>query len=252
MLRQKLIINIACCILLVFLSLHFAHDSRSQEPKDPNIWYFATLSVLWTTFNENKQVRSSHRYSFTLHVLTSYKITVKGHHFSHQLLVKVSTIFVARASLTTFTNSRFCLLQNNNTTSGAVWLRSMVFKGKCWEKFPYLGKEGGEKNIWSNMCSRILEEQDKLRSEAIIWRIGDSKRNRKREIEMAGTCGEDEWGKGGKEVIWEHSRRIRLNKTPTWCNRMQILLLQTFSTCLGRYAPIIRSIKYWHGSHRYR
>ena len=24
---------------------------------------------------------------------------------------------------------------------------------------------------------------------------------------------------------------IRLNKTPTWCNKMQILLLQTFSTC---------------------
>ena len=44
----------------------------------------------------------------------------------------------------------------------------------------------------------------------------------------------------------------RLNKTPTWCNKMQILLLQTFSTCFGRHAPIIRSIKYWHGSHRYR
>jgi len=45
---------------------------------------------------------------------------------------------------------------------------------------------------------------------------------------------------------------IRLNKTPTWCNKMQILLLQTFTTCFGRHAPIIRSIKYWHGSHRYR
>jgi len=45
---------------------------------------------------------------------------------------------------------------------------------------------------------------------------------------------------------------IRLNKTPTWCNKIQILLLQTFSTCFGRHAPIIRSIKYWHGSHRYR
>ena len=43
-----------------------------------------------------------------------------------------------------------------------------------------------------------------------------------------------------------------LNKTPTWCNKMQILLLQTFSTCFGLQAPIIRSIKYWHGSHRYR
>jgi hypothetical protein len=33
---------------------------------------------------------------------------------------------------------------------------------------------------------------------------------------------------------------------------MQILLLQTFSTCFGRQAPIIRSIKYWHSSHRYK
>ena len=31
-----------------------------------------------------------------------------------------------------------------------------------------------------------------------------------------------------------------------------ILLLQTFSTCSGHHAPIIRSIKYCHGSHRYR
>ena len=38
-----------------------------------------------------------------------------------------------------------------------------------------------------------------------------------------------------------HERR--LNKTPTWCNKMQILLLQTFSTCFGRHAPIIRSVK---------
>ena len=27
-------------------------------------------------------------------------------------------------------------------------------------------------------------------------------------------------------------------------HKMQILLLQTFSTCFGRHAPIIRSIKY--------
>jgi hypothetical protein len=27
----------------------------------------------------------------------------------------------------------------------------------------------------------------------------------------------------------------------------EILLLQTFSTCFGRQAPIIRSTKYWHG-----
>ena len=41
---------------------------------------------------------------------------------------------------------------------------------------------------------------------------------------------------------------VRLNKTPTWCNKIQILLLQTFSTCFGRHAPIISSIKYWHGT----
>jgi len=51
--------------------------------------------------------------------------------------------------------------QNNNKTSGAVLLRSMVLNGKWSEKFVYLGKEGAEKNIWSNMCSRILEEQNK-------------------------------------------------------------------------------------------
>ena len=28
------------------------------------------------------------------------------------------------------------------------------------------------------------------------------------------------------------------------CNKVQVLLLQTFSTCFGRHAPIIRSIKY--------
>jgi len=33
---------------------------------------------------------------------------------------------------------------------------------------------------------------------------------------------------------------------------MQILLLQTFSTCFGRHAPIIISVKYWHSSHWYR
>ena len=55
-----------------------------------------------------------------------------------------------------------------------------------------MGKEGAEKCNWSNMCSRIQEEQNKWRSEAIIWRIGHSNRNKKRKIEMAGTCGEDE------------------------------------------------------------
>jgi len=57
-------------------------------------------------------------------------------------------------------------------------------------------------------------------------------------------------------LMWIGTRitntELRLNKTPTWCNKMQILLLQTISTCFGRHAPIIRSIKYWHGSHRYR
>jgi len=33
---------------------------------------------------------------------------------------------------------------------------------------------------------------------------------------------------------------------------MQILLLHTFSTCFGRHALIIRSVKHCHGSHRYR
>jgi hypothetical protein len=42
------------------------------------------------------------------------------------------------------------------------------------------------------MCSRKLEEKNKLRSEAIIWRIGHSNRNKKRKTEMTGTCGEDE------------------------------------------------------------
>jgi len=59
-------------------------------------------------------------------------------------------------------------------------------------KIVYLGKEGAEKNIWSNMCSRILEQENKRRSEAIIWRIGHSNRNKKRKIEIAGTCGKDE------------------------------------------------------------
>ena len=39
------------------------------------------------------------------------------------------------------------------------------------------------------------------------------------------------------------------NKTQTWCNTVQVLFLQTHSTCFGRQAPIIRSIKNWHGGH---
>ena len=44
---------------------------------------------------------------------------------------------------------------------------------------------------------------------------------------------------------WEISKNeiLRLNKTATWCKKMQILLMQNFSTCFGRHAPIIRSIK---------
>ena len=36
---------------------------------------------------------------------------------------------------------------------------------------------------------------------------------------------------------------ITSNKTPTWCNTVQVLFLQCHSTCFGRQAPIIRSIK---------
>jgi hypothetical protein len=67
-----------------------------------------------------------------------------------------------------------------------------VFIGEWWEKYGYLGKEVAEKNIWSNMCSRLLDEQNKWRSEVIIWRTGHSNGNKERKIEMAGTCGEDE------------------------------------------------------------
>jgi len=52
----------------------------------------------------------------------------------------------------------------------------------------YLGKDGAEKNIWCNMCSGILQEQNKCRSEAIVWRIGHSNRNKKGRLR----CGEDE------------------------------------------------------------
>ena len=37
--------------------------------------------------------------------------------------------------------------------------------------------------------------------------FGHSNRNKKRKIEMVGTCGEDKRGKGGIEVTSEHSRR---------------------------------------------
>ena len=36
---------------------------------------------------------------------------------------------------------------------------------------------------------------------------------------------------------------VRLNKAPTWCNKMQILLLQTFSTCFGCHAVHHREYK---------
>ena len=35
---------------------------------------------------------------------------------------------------------------------------------------------------------------------------------------------------------------FKSNKTPTWCNTVQVLFLQSHSTCFGRQAPIIRSI----------
>ena len=34
---------------------------------------------------------------------------------------------------------------------------------------------------------------------------------------------------------------IQSNKTPTWCNTVQVLFLQSHSACFGRQAPIIRS-----------
>jgi len=33
------------------------------------------------------------------------------------------------------------------------------------------------------------------------------------------------------------------NETPAWCNTVQVLFLQSYSTCFGRQAPIIRSFK---------
>ena len=36
---------------------------------------------------------------------------------------------------------------------------------------------------------------------------------------------------------------VSSNKTPTWCNTVQVLFLQSHSTCFGRQVPIIRSIK---------
>jgi len=54
-----------------------------------------------------------------------------------------------------------------------------------------LGKEGAEKNIWSNMSrywrSRTNEEVRQLYGELDIVR-----EIKKRKTEMAGTCGEDE------------------------------------------------------------
>jgi hypothetical protein len=36
---------------------------------------------------------------------------------------------------------------------------------------------------------------------------------------------------------------VRSNKTPTWCSTVQVLFLQSHSTCFGHQAPIIRSVK---------
>ena len=36
---------------------------------------------------------------------------------------------------------------------------------------------------------------------------------------------------------------FKSNKTPTWCDTVQVLFLQSHCTCFGRQAPIIRSIK---------
>ena len=37
-------------------------------------------------------------------------------------------------------------------------------------------------------------------------------------------------------------RFVKSNGTPTWCNTVQVLFLQSHCTCFGRQAPIIRSI----------
>jgi hypothetical protein len=36
---------------------------------------------------------------------------------------------------------------------------------------------------------------------------------------------------------------FKSNKTPTWCNTVLVLFLQSHSTCFGRQGPIIRSIR---------
>ena len=46
--------------------------------------------------------------------------------------------------------------QNNNKTSGAVWLRSMVFNGERLDKFAYLGKEGAEKKYLVRYVERDI------------------------------------------------------------------------------------------------
>ena len=47
--------------------------------------------------------------------------------------------------------------------------------------------------------------------------------------------------------------QYKSNITPTWCNTVQVLFLQSHSTCFRRQAPIIRSIKKnWHGGPWYR
>jgi hypothetical protein len=38
---------------------------------------------------------------------------------------------------------------------------------------------------------------------------------------------------------------FRSNETPTWCNTVQVLFLQSNSTCFGRQTPIIRSSRLW-------
>jgi len=47
-------------------------------------------------------------------------------------------------------------------------------------------------------------------------------------------------------TLWkdlEGTSIARSNETPTWCNTVQALFLQSHSTCFGRQVPIIRSIK---------
>jgi len=93
----------------------------------------------------------------------------------------LNSLQIFRDSLLGFVTLQYGIDSFYRSTSGAVWLRSVVFNGEWWEKFANLRKGRCWENIWSDMCSRIVEEQNRWRSEAIVWRIGHSNRNKIRE-----------------------------------------------------------------------